>query len=667
MQSDNDPLTGRRQLTSWKEIAQFLGRSVRTVQDWERREGLPVHRHRHHRRDSVYAYSDDLEKWWRQREAPLPSPPPDEADAAATPKQPPRRRTLLGAAAVGLIVLTGAPGARVEPRETIDGMPVEIEGRAGSQLMLVRIADLDGDQRSDVILNATEGREIYLVLGGTPPSGRVRAPDIATVTIKGTTGSGLYFSQVGDFNGDALNDLVVNERLGEPDGYSRSGSSYIVWGRRTWPESMVVPEQADVTIAVQRAPDAWMFGCLRGSDDDLNGDGIADIWLAASEYGDGDRRSAGSVFVVYGRRHWPRTLEVASAADVTFRGSRMGEGLAAPCVLSRDASAPGGRVAIVANENRLWQLLGGAGRLYVFVAEGGWPRVVDAATARFQISAPHRAPQAWNVAAGDVNGDGHVDIVGAINRVAGAAHPGEVRIWFGNRERSGPVPAESADVLIVGASLSGGHLGQMLQLDDIDGDSLVDVILAEPGRGQVHIAYGRPDWPRQGTLASFGAVTLMTGGDASVSELVLGDVDADLLPDLIVASSAYNHRAGRVSISKPYVPVRLEVRPMHDPNPIILPRGVCVARVYGWSAAARDQLDPATLRLAGASPTRHVTDDFNRDGFEDVQLYVETALMRVSNDTTRIAVRGRTVAGVPVGGTDAVVIVSGTDAERDQF
>ena len=50
-------------LDSWKEIASFLGRTVRTVQRWEREEHLPVHRHVHQHGASVYAYSADLEAW----------------------------------------------------------------------------------------------------------------------------------------------------------------------------------------------------------------------------------------------------------------------------------------------------------------------------------------------------------------------------------------------------------------------------------------------------------------------------------------------------------------------------------------------------------------------------------------------------------------------------
>ncbi len=34
-------------LDSWKEIAAYLGRDMTTVQRWEKREGMPVHRHLH--------------------------------------------------------------------------------------------------------------------------------------------------------------------------------------------------------------------------------------------------------------------------------------------------------------------------------------------------------------------------------------------------------------------------------------------------------------------------------------------------------------------------------------------------------------------------------------------------------------------------------------------
>ena len=50
-------------LDSWKEIASYLKRGVRTVRRWEREEGLPVHRQLHRVQGSVYAYKSEIESW----------------------------------------------------------------------------------------------------------------------------------------------------------------------------------------------------------------------------------------------------------------------------------------------------------------------------------------------------------------------------------------------------------------------------------------------------------------------------------------------------------------------------------------------------------------------------------------------------------------------------
>jgi TolB-like protein/tetratricopeptide (TPR) repeat protein len=56
-------------LHSWKEIASFFCREVRTVQLWEKNEGLPVRRQHHNKLGSVYAYRRELEGWWIARSA----------------------------------------------------------------------------------------------------------------------------------------------------------------------------------------------------------------------------------------------------------------------------------------------------------------------------------------------------------------------------------------------------------------------------------------------------------------------------------------------------------------------------------------------------------------------------------------------------------------------
>jgi phage terminase Nu1 subunit (DNA packaging protein) len=54
-----------RILNSWKEISNYIGRGVRTVQRWEELYGLPVHRAAGRERSAVYALSDELDAWLR--------------------------------------------------------------------------------------------------------------------------------------------------------------------------------------------------------------------------------------------------------------------------------------------------------------------------------------------------------------------------------------------------------------------------------------------------------------------------------------------------------------------------------------------------------------------------------------------------------------------------
>src|SRR6266481_6679384 len=70
-----------KKLASWKEIATHLGREVRTVQRWETTEGLPIHRHEHQKKSTVYAYAGELDDWFKKRQ-PVDDP---EADAAFVP------------------------------------------------------------------------------------------------------------------------------------------------------------------------------------------------------------------------------------------------------------------------------------------------------------------------------------------------------------------------------------------------------------------------------------------------------------------------------------------------------------------------------------------------------------------------------------------------------
>jgi len=91
-------------LESWKEIAAYLKRSVRTVQQWEKKEGLPVHRRLHDKLGTVYAYQAELDAWWQNGHERLATQeqeePPEQAAAH------PRRRLWALAAAASLVLAT---------------------------------------------------------------------------------------------------------------------------------------------------------------------------------------------------------------------------------------------------------------------------------------------------------------------------------------------------------------------------------------------------------------------------------------------------------------------------------------------------------------------------------------------------------------------------------
>ena len=58
-------------LDSWKEIATYLQRTVATVKRWEKKEGLPAHRHVHNKQATVYASRSEIDTWLENRDSGL--------------------------------------------------------------------------------------------------------------------------------------------------------------------------------------------------------------------------------------------------------------------------------------------------------------------------------------------------------------------------------------------------------------------------------------------------------------------------------------------------------------------------------------------------------------------------------------------------------------------
>ena len=168
-------------LDSWKAIASYLGRGVRTVQRWEREEALPVHRLAHEKRGSVYAYKPEVDAWWESRRRSLSNEVQDSsATAAAIPPTPQLERITWKAAATfwpalssdGRLLAYVSDGGRDDAQQhiwlqQIGGSPVCLTSGAGERSHLAFSAD---DTRLIFTGSDASGSNVYAMptLGGEP-------------------------------------------------------------------------------------------------------------------------------------------------------------------------------------------------------------------------------------------------------------------------------------------------------------------------------------------------------------------------------------------------------------------------------------------------------------------------------------------------------------------
>ena len=202
-------------LDSWKEIAAYFNRDVTTVQRWEKRESMPVHRHLHDRMGSVYAFRTELEDWARGRKlraaqengnvaiSPDPPPPLTSQVSPSPPEKPAfvgKRRWILLLAAI--IVLAAGAGLWLQRTEYFWRNPIadyrshtltDFDGVKDSAAMsrdghfIAFLSDRDGPM--DVWVTQVGSGEFHNLTHGAMPdlaNPLIRAlgfsPDGATVT-----------------------------------------------------------------------------------------------------------------------------------------------------------------------------------------------------------------------------------------------------------------------------------------------------------------------------------------------------------------------------------------------------------------------------------------------------------------------------------------------------
>lgn len=163
-QPSEPPQEGQR-LESWKEIAAYLKRDLRTVQRWERRESLPIHRHVHDKRSSVYVYTSELDAWRNNGRPRLEEPERKEPTGRVSRQQWPLWLAGLVAAAllaiIGVYLWLGRRPAQAEFHQHDWVLIAKFQNRTGEALLDgVLESALDSDLSNSAFLNVVPQERI---------------------------------------------------------------------------------------------------------------------------------------------------------------------------------------------------------------------------------------------------------------------------------------------------------------------------------------------------------------------------------------------------------------------------------------------------------------------------------------------------------------------------
>ncbi len=401
----------------------------------------------------------------------------------------------------------------------------------------------------------------------------------------------------GDFDGDGYDDVVMCAFYG-PAGSSNerraAGKLHMWFGGPNVLDSGLVYDAAAPT-----APTVEIWGARAGDflgtevdTGDVNGDGFADI-LACAENADGfgtdrSRLQAGALYVILGRQEWPDRIDLATSPDGVveilgaFPRDRCGF-----WAVAGDVTGDGVKDIVVSADLSQGPSGSGPVRGAVYIIPGrtnlparidlGDPSTLSALgiTAIYGIDAGDHLGS--SLATGDFDGDGRIDIaVGVGLNRAGAAFSdygegngqgggggdgpdnsrgevGEAYILFGRE--SWPAQIQLADppgnnMTIFYGIESGDAFGEEVRAGDVDGDGkdelAVGALTASPdgrsGAGAGYIFWSgaiqrgvRVD-ARTASQQQMTEIWGQNSGDIGADTLLLADVDADGLADLLFGS-----------------------------------------------------------------------------------------------------------------------------------
>ncbi len=317
---------------------------------------------------------------------------------------------------------------------SLGGRGVEILGASACDAAgtsVSRADDFNGDGIGDIIVGAPgvggpgggDSGAAYVLFGSRslPSVIDLAAVGASGMVLQGARSGdqlGQAVGNLGDFNRDGIADVIVSAPRADPLGRGDAGTVYIVYGTQTPPAALDLRTLGAAGIAVHGPKTGGQIGNAVSCAGDFNADGARDALIGADLGTPAGRTNAGNTYLVFGGSGLPAAIDLLALGSqgIVFNGVGGGDrsGHSIHCV--GDFNADGVDDLIIGADKAQPHALGNAGQSYIVFGQANPPAVIelgDLGSGGIYLNGQKAGDRSGHAVAdaGDVNGDGGVDVV----------------------------------------------------------------------------------------------------------------------------------------------------------------------------------------------------------------------------------------------------------------